>query len=271
MIVAAFALFLVPVAAIAAGGFTDVDDDSVFVADIQWMKDNGITKGCNPPTNDRFCPGSNVTREQMSAFMHRLAVSKVVDAATAVEADNAHTLDGKDSTAFLGTTGKAADSDKLDGSHAADIAPIAVAEIDTAMGGVAVSEPTTLNAVTITVPTDGVLIIAGGAYIRATENGLFGFEVYVGRREIGDFTAFDEFSTAGNADPEEFLSYTTTAAVTAGTYVVSQQAGKLWSTGDLIAGSFVYNSNSLTVTFIPGGTVSASTAGAVSAGSMDGS
>ena len=79
LIVAAFALFLVPVAAIAAAGFTDVDDDSVFVADIQWMKDNSITKGCNPPTNDRFCPGNNVTREQMSAFMHRLAISQVVE------------------------------------------------------------------------------------------------------------------------------------------------------------------------------------------------
>jgi len=122
LIVAAFALFLVPVAAIAAGGFTDVDDDSVFLADIQWMKDTGVTKGCNPPTNDRFCPEGNVTREQMSAFMHRLAVNKVVDAATAVkaehattadsatsavtadtavEADNADTLDGKDSSAFV--------------------------------------------------------------------------------------------------------------------------------------------------------------------------
>ena len=98
LIVAAFALFVVPVAAIAAAGFTDVDDDSVFVADIQWMKDNGITKGCNPPTNDRFCPGNNVTREQMSAFMHRLAISQVVDAATAVEADNADTLDGHTSS-----------------------------------------------------------------------------------------------------------------------------------------------------------------------------
>ena len=101
LIVAAFVLFLVPVAAIAAAGFSDVADDSVFVADIQWMKDNGITKGCNPPANDRFCPGSNVTREQMAAFMHRLATGEVVDAATAVEADNADTLDGMDSTAFV--------------------------------------------------------------------------------------------------------------------------------------------------------------------------
>ncbi|MEA2022738.1 MAG: hypothetical protein U9N79_00455, partial [Actinomycetota bacterium] len=76
------------------------------------------TKGCNPPTNTKFCPSDNVTREQMSAFMHRLAINKVVDAKTAVNADNAadaDKLDGKDSSEFLGKTEKAADSDKLDG------------------------------------------------------------------------------------------------------------------------------------------------------------
>ncbi len=98
-IVAAFALFLVPVAAIAAGGFTDVgDDNNVFKTDIEWMADAGVTKGCNPPTNDEFCPEANVTREQMAAFMHRLAINKVVDAKTAMDADK---LDGKDSTAFV--------------------------------------------------------------------------------------------------------------------------------------------------------------------------
>ena len=123
LVVAAFMLFLVPVAAIAAGEFTDVDDDNLFKTDIEWMADAGVTKGCNPPTNDEFCPGDNVTREQMSAFMHRLAVNKVVDAKSALDADN---LDGMDSTAFalaghdhdtdyLAVDGKADDADLLDG------------------------------------------------------------------------------------------------------------------------------------------------------------
>jgi hypothetical protein len=31
----------------------------------------GVTRGCNPPANDRFCPGGTVTREQMAAFLVR--------------------------------------------------------------------------------------------------------------------------------------------------------------------------------------------------------
>ncbi len=115
LIVAAFALFLVPVAAIAAGGFTDVDDDSVFKGDIAWLADAGVTKGCNPPANDKFCPEANVTREQMSAFMHRLAVNKVVDAATAVKAEHATTADSATSAVAADTAVEAGNADTLDG------------------------------------------------------------------------------------------------------------------------------------------------------------
>ena len=50
--------------------FTD-DDGSVFEADIAWMAAVGITKGCNPPANTRFCPENSVTRAQMAAFISR--------------------------------------------------------------------------------------------------------------------------------------------------------------------------------------------------------
>ena len=50
--------------------FTD-DDGSVFEADIERLAAAGITKGCNPPANTRFCPDSSVTREQMAAFLVR--------------------------------------------------------------------------------------------------------------------------------------------------------------------------------------------------------
>ncbi len=47
------------------------DDDSTFEADIEWLGATGVTKGCNPPTNNRFCPDEEVTREQMAAFLFR--------------------------------------------------------------------------------------------------------------------------------------------------------------------------------------------------------
>jgi hypothetical protein len=53
--------------------FVDVSDASPFVGDIEWLADAGVTRGCNPPDNDRFCPKDYVTREQMAAFMHRQA------------------------------------------------------------------------------------------------------------------------------------------------------------------------------------------------------
>ncbi|MEA2003256.1 MAG: S-layer homology domain-containing protein, partial [Actinomycetota bacterium] len=58
-------------AAGAAVSFVDVLSDNVFAGDIQWLADSGITRGCNPPTNDRFCPNDPVTRGQMAAFLGR--------------------------------------------------------------------------------------------------------------------------------------------------------------------------------------------------------
>jgi hypothetical protein len=54
----------------AAVDFAD-DNGSVFESDIEWLAATGVTRGCNPPANDRFCPDSVVTRGQMAAFLHR--------------------------------------------------------------------------------------------------------------------------------------------------------------------------------------------------------
>ncbi|VAV93560.1 hypothetical protein MNBD_ACTINO02-1070 [hydrothermal vent metagenome] len=50
--------------------FTD-DDGTMFESNINRMAAAGITSGCNPPENDRFCPNDNVTRAQMAAFIVR--------------------------------------------------------------------------------------------------------------------------------------------------------------------------------------------------------
>jgi 5'-nucleotidase/UDP-sugar diphosphatase len=74
-IVLAFALAIaglgVAAPAMGAGPFTDVDTNSIFADDISWFGDQNITLGCNPPTNDQYCPDDQVTRGQMAAFFVR--------------------------------------------------------------------------------------------------------------------------------------------------------------------------------------------------------
>ena len=55
-----------------AGGGSFVDDDgNVHEGSIEAIAKAGVTKGCNPPVNDRFCPNGTVNREQMAAFLAR--------------------------------------------------------------------------------------------------------------------------------------------------------------------------------------------------------
>ncbi len=48
-----------------------LDSSGVFQDAIDRLAAFGITKGCNPPANDRFCPDEAVTRGQMAAFLAR--------------------------------------------------------------------------------------------------------------------------------------------------------------------------------------------------------
>lgn len=70
-----------PTAVLASHTFTDVPDSNIFHADIAWLAESGVTRGCNPPENTEFCPDENVTRQQMAAFMHRLSGAVLEDAA----------------------------------------------------------------------------------------------------------------------------------------------------------------------------------------------
>ncbi len=67
---AAFLVRAVDLPATAIDSYHD-DDASVFENDINRLAAAGITKGCNPPANDHFCPDSRVTRGQMAAFLVR--------------------------------------------------------------------------------------------------------------------------------------------------------------------------------------------------------
>ena len=51
--------------------FDDVPGDHLFAEDVEWLAEQEITRGCNPPFNTRFCPDLDVTRGQMAAFLVR--------------------------------------------------------------------------------------------------------------------------------------------------------------------------------------------------------
>lgn len=69
----AMAAFLARALDLPHGSTVDFSDDdrSVFENDIERIAGAGITAGCNPPTNTRFCPDDYVTRGQMAAFLAR--------------------------------------------------------------------------------------------------------------------------------------------------------------------------------------------------------
>jgi len=52
------------------GSFVD-DDGYQQEGYIEALAASGVTKGCNPPINDRFCPGDSVTRGQVASFLVR--------------------------------------------------------------------------------------------------------------------------------------------------------------------------------------------------------
>lgn len=67
------AAFLVRALALPQGepsGFVDMEG-SVFSSDVDRLVNAGITRGCNPPANDRYCADRTVTRSQMAAFLVR--------------------------------------------------------------------------------------------------------------------------------------------------------------------------------------------------------
>jgi hypothetical protein len=156
-----------PAAVIAAGGhFTD-DETSIFEDDINWMADSAVTLGCNPPTDDRYCPDDNVTRGQMAAFMHRLAENQVVDAATAIEADHATSADSAtqaDSATMADTAGDAGQLEGFDGTSYA----FGTVEYDHDDGSTSLTSTEAVVAhVTVTIPDrcDGLLIEAADVLV----------------------------------------------------------------------------------------------------------
>ncbi len=67
---AAFLVRALGLGASEVDAFVD-DGGSVFEGDIDRLAAAGITRGCNPPVNDRYCPDDPVTRAQMASLLVR--------------------------------------------------------------------------------------------------------------------------------------------------------------------------------------------------------
>lgn len=68
---AAFVVRALGLTANTHAGFDDVPSSHTFHDDIGKLATADITRGCNPPENDRFCPNEPITLGQLAAFFHR--------------------------------------------------------------------------------------------------------------------------------------------------------------------------------------------------------
>ena len=81
-----------PAAAIRLQGTFIDDNQSPHQNGIEAVAALGITQGCNPPTNDRFCPNRNMTRAEAATFVAR-ALNKPDDGKDYFIDDNGHLLE----------------------------------------------------------------------------------------------------------------------------------------------------------------------------------
>lgn len=155
---ATIALVAIPIAALAGNVFNDVADDHTHIEGITWVKDSGVSVGCD--NNGNYCPDDNVTRAQMGTFMYRLSGN---DPATAPSVAAA----------------SAENADKLDGRHANELTRVAYDQesystLDGANGTFGVGLSATMEA-----PGKGFLIISASANIESgvTDTVVCGIEV----------------------------------------------------------------------------------------------
>ncbi len=71
LVLLVLAVLAIPATAYATHVFADVSDSSVHAEGIEFMKDSGVSIGCQDGTV--YCPHDFVTRAQMGTFMYRLS------------------------------------------------------------------------------------------------------------------------------------------------------------------------------------------------------
>lgn len=248
-IVGVLALIAAPLTAAATNAFSDVPTSHTHHDDITWLKNAAVTKGCNPPANSNYCPDDDVTRAQMATFMRNLAQYMGAEDGTPAQADNATT---------------AGNANQLGGHSPNELLVKVAAQRDSTPGGTSVVNVTSLevNSVTLNAPVDGFFLLSGMVFINPVTDTFYHLTPLV------DGTGFAENEASADLGPgdSDTLTYEFTVPVSAGTHTVTQEIDPT------ATASFFYNRNNLTVTFIPEGQGSVSTAavGAESGGSPDG-
>lgn len=140
VVAALIAVTAIPVSVVASHQFTDVPDTDIFHDDIAAIRDAGVTQGCNPPANDKYCPEDSVTRGQMAAFMNRLGAL----APNKTPVVNAAKLDGHLPDDFVRNVGRDAGCDGIQG--AIDDLPASGGEVVVAAGTYVCDEPVVIAA-----------------------------------------------------------------------------------------------------------------------------
>lgn len=226
---------LTPVAVLAVGGsFTD-DDTSIFEADIEWLAGAAVTKGCNPPANDLFCPDDGVTRGQMAAFMRRFA--KFLDAedgkvASADHADHAIVADS------------AIDADTVGGLPPGDLIRVNGSMSDVPIDDFTASTWTDIQASQIEAPIDGVLLVMGSVGVEDDSsfsgNGMIALRLTIDGVATHDALNGYSIELSGTPSDEPFAaigSLNAAVAVDKGQHIVAIQAYELGSGTYIVARS----------------------------------
>ncbi len=151
LVIAVAAALAVPAVALAQTVFNDVPDTSAHIKGITFVKDSGVSLGCD--TNNNYCPDDPVQRDQMATFLYRLSgndpsTPPSVHAASADTATNADAATTAQDAAKLAGSGPLAYTTQIDGTACADGGGCAT---------VAVNTETAVLELPVSIPADGVV------------------------------------------------------------------------------------------------------------------
>lgn len=231
-------ILIVPVAAVAATSlFDDVDDANPFVEDINWMKTSEVSNGCNPEGTN-YCPEDFVTRQQMAAFLNRLAENQVVDAAT---------VEGKTAADLQGSAGPLVFEESEPGYYGSN--------------GLPEGEAASLATLTFNAPSAGIAVITGHATVESPGLGIQG-QMWIEAGSSANTCTYDSDiaadrgvgtvkTSATNVTPST-TSLSATATVSAGSNTVDLCTSVIVATAaDPANQRGVYRFRNIVVTFVP--------------------